>query len=190
MVVIGVLIDNPHPVSGGVEDAAGDALLNIIGGIACLTLSGALDPPLRREHDWLRGRPRRMIGWASVLVLGPLLARLFSRDAFKRSFSPVFGPDTAPSEEELSVSSVILATGWRPYPIEKLPELGGGRFPDVIANVQMERLASPWGPTGGKIVRPSDGEAPKRIAFVQCAGSRDAEHLPYCSSICCGSKCT
>jgi len=91
----------------------------------------------------------------------------------------------APTEEEISVSSVILATGWRPYPIEKLTELGGGRFPDVIANVHMERLASPWGPTGGKIVRPSDGEPPQRIAFVQCAGSRDVNHLHYCSAICC-----
>jgi quinone-modifying oxidoreductase subunit QmoA len=89
------------------------------------------------------------------------------------------------TEEELAVSSVILATGWRPYPLEKLTELGGGRFPDVIANVQMERLSSPWGPTGGKILRPSNGEAPKRVAFVQCAGSRDVNHLHYCSAVCC-----
>ena len=76
VVVIGVLIDNPHPVAGGVEDAAGDALRNIIGGIACLTLSGALDPPLRREHDWLRGRPRQLLGWMSVLVLVVVLRSL------------------------------------------------------------------------------------------------------------------
>lgn len=49
----------------------------------------------------------------------------------------------------------------------------------------MERLASPNGPTKGKIVRPSDGKEPKTIAFVQCAGSRDENHLPYCSAICC-----
>jgi len=90
-----------------------------------------------------------------------------------------------PSEETLEVSAVVIATGWHPYPLEKLPELGGGRFPDVIANVNMERLASPWGPTGGKILRPSNGEPPKRVAFVQCAGSRDVNHLTYCSDICC-----
>jgi len=89
------------------------------------------------------------------------------------------------TDEEITVSSVILATGWHPYPIEKLTELGGGRFPDVIANVQMERLASQWGPTGGKILKPSNGEPPKKVAFVQCAGSRDVNHLQYCSAICC-----
>jgi quinone-modifying oxidoreductase subunit QmoA len=89
------------------------------------------------------------------------------------------------TDEEVEVASVILATGWRPYPLEKLSELGGGRFPDVIANVNMERLASPWGPTGGKILRPSNGEPPQRVAFVQCAGSRDVNHLHYCSAVCC-----
>jgi quinone-modifying oxidoreductase subunit QmoA len=49
----------------------------------------------------------------------------------------------------------------------------------------MERLASPWGPTGGKILRPSNGEPPQKVAFVQCAGSRDVNHLAYCSDICC-----
>jgi quinone-modifying oxidoreductase subunit QmoA len=88
-------------------------------------------------------------------------------------------------EEELEVSAVVIATGWRPYPLEKLPELGGGRFPDVIANVNMERLASSWGPTGGKILRPSNGEPPRKVAFVQCAGSRDVNHLTYCSDVCC-----
>jgi quinone-modifying oxidoreductase subunit QmoA len=89
------------------------------------------------------------------------------------------------TEERLEVSAVVLATGWKPYPIEKLPELGGGLFPDVIANVQMERLASATGPTGGKILRPSDGKPPRSVAFVQCAGSRDVNHLPYCSGVCC-----
>jgi quinone-modifying oxidoreductase subunit QmoA len=89
------------------------------------------------------------------------------------------------SEEQVEVSAVVIATGWHPYPLDKLPELGGGRFPDVIGNVHMERLASPWGPTGGKILRPSNGEPPRRVAFVQCAGSRDVNHLAYCSDICC-----
>ena len=88
-------------------------------------------------------------------------------------------------EESLDVGAVVIATGWRPYPLEKLPELGGGLFPDVISNVQMERLAAPSGPTGGKILRPSDGQPPRKVAFVQCAGSRDVKHLPYCSSVCC-----
>jgi quinone-modifying oxidoreductase subunit QmoA len=92
--------------------------------------------------------------------------------------------DAQPSTEEVDVNAVIVATGWQPYPLEKLEELGAG-LPDVIANVQMERMAAPTGPTVGKIVRPSNGEAPTRIAFVQCAGSRDVNHLNYCSGVCC-----
>lgn len=88
-------------------------------------------------------------------------------------------------DEEIEVSAVVVATGWAPYPIEKLTELGGGLLPDVVANVHLERLAAPAGPTGGKILRPSDGAPPKRVAFVQCAGSRDVKHLPYCSAVCC-----
>ncbi len=54
-------------------------------------------------------------------------------------------------EQVVEVSAIVLATGWKPYPLEKLPELGGGKLADVIANVHMERLAAPAGPTGGKI---------------------------------------
>jgi quinone-modifying oxidoreductase subunit QmoA len=93
--------------------------------------------------------------------------------------------DAEATEETLEVGAIVIATGWKPYPIDKLTDLGGGTLDDVIANVQLERLAAPAGPTGGKILRPSNGEPPKRVAFVQCAGSRDHEHLPYCSGVCC-----
>jgi quinone-modifying oxidoreductase subunit QmoA len=93
--------------------------------------------------------------------------------------------DAKEREETIEIGSVVVATGWHPYPLEKLPDLGGGTLPNVISNVQMERLASRSGPTGGKIQRPSDGQAPRKVAFVQCAGSRDRDHLPYCSSVCC-----
>jgi quinone-modifying oxidoreductase subunit QmoA len=93
--------------------------------------------------------------------------------------------DAKERTQELEVSAIVVATGWTPYPLEKLPELGGGAIADVISNVQLERFAAPAGPTGGKILRPSDGQAPKRVAFVQCAGSRDVKHLPYCSAVCC-----
>ncbi len=93
--------------------------------------------------------------------------------------------DAKATEETLEVSAVVVATGWHPYPIENLTELGGGQLKDVIANVNMERMVAETGPTGGKILRPSDGNPPKKVAFVQCAGSRDVNHLPYCSAICC-----
>ncbi|MBX6423734.1 CoB--CoM heterodisulfide reductase iron-sulfur subunit A family protein [Thermosulfurimonas sp. F29] len=94
-------------------------------------------------------------------------------------------PNMQPQTVELEVGAIIWATGWKPYDARKLDNLGYGRFANVITNMQMERLASPTGPTGGKILRPSDQTAPKTVAFVQCAGSRDENHLPYCSYICC-----
>jgi len=92
--------------------------------------------------------------------------------------------DAQETTQSLEFGAVVVATGWKPYPLEKLEELGGG-LNDVIANVQMERMASASGPTGGQIRKPSNGEAPARIAFVQCAGSRDVNHLNYCSGVCC-----
>ncbi len=81
--------------------------------------------------------------------------------------------------------SVIWATGWNPYDATKLENLGFGRYSNVITNMMLERLASPSGPTQGKIqVGGIDGEL-NDIAFVQCAGSRDENHLEYCSSVCC-----
>jgi quinone-modifying oxidoreductase subunit QmoA len=92
--------------------------------------------------------------------------------------------DATETVETVEVGAVVVATGWDPYPTEKLTDLGGD-LADVIANVEMERLADAQGPTEGKILRPSDGKAPANVAFVQCAGSRDVNHLEYCSGICC-----
>jgi len=91
----------------------------------------------------------------------------------------------APQTLTFQVGSIILAAGWELYDISKVDYLGFGRVNNVITNMQMERLAASNGPTGGKILRPSDQRPPKKVAFVQCAGSRDENHLPYCSYICC-----
>jgi heterodisulfide reductase subunit A-like polyferredoxin len=93
-----------------------------------------------------------------------------------------------PKTMTVKVGSIVLATGWRPYDANKLSILGYAEHRDVVSNVQFERLAAVDGPTCGRIVRPSDGREAKRVAFVQCAGSRDVNHLPYCSSICCLSS--
>ncbi|TMD06302.1 MAG: CoB--CoM heterodisulfide reductase iron-sulfur subunit A family protein [Chloroflexi bacterium] len=90
-----------------------------------------------------------------------------------------------PQTVELRAGAVIVATGWRPYDARAISNLAFGHSPDVITNVMMERLAAETGPTGGRIVRPSDGEPVRSVAFIQCAGSRDRLHLGYCSSICC-----
>ena len=86
---------------------------------------------------------------------------------------------------EIEVGAVVVATGWRPYDATKLDNLGFGQCQNVITNVMMERLAAVGGPAGGEIVRPSDGKKAQNVAFVQCAGSRDENHLPYCSAVCC-----
>jgi len=86
---------------------------------------------------------------------------------------------------ELNVKAIIYATGWKPYDANNLDILGYKTNPNVITNVEMERIASPNGPTNGEIKIPGYNKEIKRIAFVQCAGSRDETHLEYCSSICC-----
>ena len=93
--------------------------------------------------------------------------------------------DMAEQDIEVKVGAVIVATGWRPYDASHLDHLGYGRCANVITNVMMERLAARDGPTGGTILRPSDGQPARNVAFVQCAGSRDENHLPYCSAVCC-----
>ncbi len=85
----------------------------------------------------------------------------------------------------LDVGAVVWATGWEPYDANRIDNLGYGRYPNIITNMMMERLSAPNGPTKGKLQRPSDDKAPESVAFVQCAGSRDENHLPYCSYICC-----
>jgi quinone-modifying oxidoreductase subunit QmoA len=86
---------------------------------------------------------------------------------------------------DLNVGAIVWATGWQPYDATKIDNLGFGQYDNIITNMMMERMASPNGPTRGKILRPSDDQAPESVAFVQCAGSRDENHLPYCSYICC-----
>ncbi len=93
--------------------------------------------------------------------------------------------DMKPETLKLKVGSIVNATGWDLYDTSKVDTLGGGKAKNAITNMQMERLAAPNGPTAGKILRPSDGKEPKKVAFVQCAGSRDENHLAYCSYICC-----
>ena len=88
--------------------------------------------------------------------------------------------------EDLEVGAIIVATGMEVLPVEHFGEYGLGKIPDVVTGLQFERLLAPSGPTQGKVLRPSDGEEPKEIAFLQCIGSRDpANYKPYCSKVCC-----
>jgi quinone-modifying oxidoreductase, subunit QmoA len=90
--------------------------------------------------------------------------------------------------ETLLVHSVITATGWRHYDPSGIGGLNYSLSPDIVTNVEFERLLSVTGPGEGKLLRPSDGKQPASVAFVQCAGSRDKNHLPYCSAVCCSAS--
>ena len=93
--------------------------------------------------------------------------------------------DMKPETVQVKVGAVVMATGWNPYDATRMDNLGFGKVQNVVTNMMMERLAAPNGPTSGKILRPSDGKEAKNVAFVQCAGSRDENHLAHCSYICC-----
>jgi heterodisulfide reductase subunit A-like polyferredoxin len=92
--------------------------------------------------------------------------------------------DSVTRRIEHQVGAVILAPGYQIYQAELSEEYGFGRYPNVINALQLERFLSASGPTFGHVQRPSDGKIPKRVAFLQCIGSRDQNH-DYCSSVCC-----
>jgi heterodisulfide reductase subunit A len=90
-----------------------------------------------------------------------------------------------PETIEVHASAVVLTTGYRPTPAASKREYGGGLAANVVTGLDVERLLSPNGPYG-RVLRPSDGKVPDRIAYVQCAGSRDETlGVPYCSRVCC-----
>ena len=89
--------------------------------------------------------------------------------------------------ENIEVKNIIIATGWKNNDASQIKGLQYNRFPNVVTNVQFERILDDEGPTGGRILRPSDSEKPKDNTFIQCAGSRDENHLKYCSAVCCSA---
>jgi len=92
--------------------------------------------------------------------------------------------DEVATESIIDVGALVLAPGYQIYNAQLSEEFGLGRYPNVVTSLQYERLLSASGPTGGHVQRPSDGTSPRRIAFLQCVGSRDQDH-DYCSSVCC-----
>ena len=92
--------------------------------------------------------------------------------------------DDVERTEAIEVGAVILTPGYQAYNARQSQEFGFGRFPNVVTSLQFERLLSASGPTGGHVTRPSDGAKARKIAFLQCVGSRDKTH-DYCSAVCC-----
>ena len=87
------------------------------------------------------------------------------------------------NSETVKIGAIVMAAGWVPYDATKLGYLGYGKFKNVVTNIEFEDIARK-----GSITRPSDGKEATRVAFIQCAGQRDPNHLPYCSSMCCATS--
>jgi quinone-modifying oxidoreductase subunit QmoB len=85
--------------------------------------------------------------------------------------------------ETVKIGAIVVATGWKPYDATKLDYLGYGKHKNVVTNFEFEDMARK-----GIITRPSDGKEAKKVAFIQCAGQRNPDHLQYCSSMCCATS--
>ena len=158
---------------------------------ACGDCAKAVEAEFEDEYNYGLGKrkgaylPYRMAHPAQY-VLDPRI--LGTEDAERAKAACKYNAIDLDMQEEtieFPCGAVIWATGWRPYDAAKIQPYGYDRFPNVITSVEFERMADPSGPTGGKLVRPSDGKEAKNIAFIQCAGSRDRNHLLHCSRICC-----
>jgi heterodisulfide reductase subunit A len=90
-----------------------------------------------------------------------------------------------PEEVDFDVGAIIVSTGFDIYLPYDMPLLGYGKYSNVITSMEFERLILAAGPTGGKVIRQSDGQKPHRIVFIQCIGSRDKNKYPYCCNFGC-----
>ncbi len=92
---------------------------------------------------------------------------------------------TLSNGESVKIGAIVMASGWKPYDANKLDYLGYGKMKNVVTNFELEEIAKK---NNGKLLRPSDGKPALKVAFVQCAGQRDPNHLAYCSSMCCATS--
>ncbi|MDQ7074117.1 MAG: FAD-dependent oxidoreductase [Gammaproteobacteria bacterium] len=161
---------------------------------ACGDCAKAVDAEFDNEFNYGLGAMKKRKGaylpynmaHPQTYVLDP--AMIGTEDAEKAKAACKYNAIDLDMQEEvleLNIGAVIWATGWRPYDAAKIQPYGYDRIANVITSVEFERMMDASGPTGGKLIRPSDGKEAKDVAFIQCAGSRDSNHLKHCSRICC-----
>lgn len=159
------------------------------------TMCGACGEAVEAEFDdeYNYGLGKRKGAWLPFNQAHPqryvIDARIIGTpDADKAKDACKYGAvdlDMQEQETSINVGAIIWATGWKPYDAGKIQPYGYDRIANVITSVEFERMLDPFGPTGGKILRPGDGKEARDVAFIQCAGSRDKNHLAHCSRICC-----
>lgn len=135
-----------------------------------------------RSPSYTEAEPNEMIACIQAVTSHPRIKVHCSTNIAKTDGQPGMFNVTLESHGETSVcrvGAILMATGWKPYDASKLSALGYG-LPDVVTSLELETMAA-----GGSITQPSTGAPVGSVLFVQCAGSRDKEHLPYCSSTCC-----
>ena len=136
----------------------------------------------RRKGAWLP----HLMAYPQRFVLDPRI--LGTADAERaRAACRYDAIDLDMTEQRIDVAAgaIIWATGWRPYDAARIHPYAYAEIPDVITSLEFERLMDPLGPSAGKLLRPSDGREARDVAFIQCAGSRDRNHLRHCSRVCC-----
>jgi heterodisulfide reductase subunit A2 len=152
--------------------------------------------PIPSEYDMgLRGRKPIYVPYAQAIPNTPVIDRSrcvhFKTGGCKicTEFCGVGAIDHSQQDEmlELDVGAVILAPGFRPYDPTRYDTYHYARLPNVVTSMEFERILSATGPFQGHLVRPSDHKAPRKIAWLQCVGSRELHHCDhgYCSSVCC-----
>jgi len=119
----------------------------------------------------------------NIILMPNTVIREISGDA--GHFSVLLKKDGG--EETVHAGAVILAAGVEPFEPTDFDTYAYGHLPNVVTSVEFEQMQKPLGPQQGQVRRPSDGAIPKKIAWLQCVGSRDINHCdaPYCSSVCC-----
>jgi heterodisulfide reductase subunit A-like polyferredoxin len=129
--------------------------------------------------------PEEAIEEASRCLAGQIEGCIECHECEKRCEANAIAYTMQDEHIEVGVGAIILATGLDLYDVSPLTEYGYGRVKNVITALEYERLTAASGPTFGVLKRPSDGNVPENIAFIQCVGSRDFRHKAYCSSVCC-----
>ncbi len=106
-------------------------------------------------------------------------------DACKAAGADAINYGDRPEIIEEEVGAIIVATGYDLMDVSQIREYGYGSYPNVVTALELERLINAAGPTEGHVIRPSDGKTPKKVAFIQCVGSRDLKWKDYCTGFCC-----